>query len=148
DELVPVSQCGVDIPEHLDKAILKGLAVQPEDRFQSAEEFLNAIESQQVVEVPQAGSAQTGVSAKKKLSPVLIGGVAAAVAVVLGIGIAIGGNSGSSGGEASGGNSIAEALAPTVTIGGEEYSTALTELDLSDRGLTNEDIQGLEKMTN
>ena len=79
DELVPVSQCGVDIPEYLDKAILKGLAVQPEDRFQSAEEFLNAIESQQVVEVPQAGSAQPAVPAKKKLSPVLIGGVAAAV---------------------------------------------------------------------
>ena len=148
DELVPVSQCGVDIPEYLDKAILKGLAVQPEDRFQSAEEFLNAIESQQVVEVPQAGSAQPGTPAKKKLSPVLIGGVAAAVAVVLGIGIAIGGNSGGSGGEAGGGNPIAEALAPTVTIGGEEYSTALTELDLSDRGLTNEDIHGLAEMTN
>ena len=52
DTLVPVSQCGVDIPEYLDKAILKGLAVQPEDRFQNAEEFLSAIESQQVVEVP------------------------------------------------------------------------------------------------
>ena len=65
DELVPVSQCGVDIPEYLDKAILKGLAVQPEDRFQSAEEFLNAIESQQVVEVPQAGSAQPAAPTKK-----------------------------------------------------------------------------------
>ena len=36
DELVPISQCGIDIPEYLDKAILKGLAVQPEDRFQNA----------------------------------------------------------------------------------------------------------------
>ena len=35
DTLVPVSQCGIEIPEYLDKAILKGLAVQPEDRFQS-----------------------------------------------------------------------------------------------------------------
>ena len=148
DELVPVSQCGVDIPEYLDKAILKGLAVQPEDRFQSAEEFLEAIENQQVVEVPQAGAAQPAVPAKKKLSPVLIGGVAAAVVVVLGIGIAIGGNSGGSGGEASGGNSIAEALAPTVTIGGEEYSTALEELDLSYQDLTDSDIQGLSEMTN
>ena len=149
DELVPVSQCGVDIPEYLDKAILKGLAVQPEDRFQNAQEFLDAIETQQVVEVPRAGTAQPAAPTKKKLSPVLIGGVAAAViAVAVGFGIAIGGNSSGSGGEKGGGNPIAEALAPTVTIGGEEYSTALTELDLSDRGLTNEDIQGLEKMTN
>ena len=147
DELVPVSQCGVDIPEYLDKAILKGLAVQPEDRFQSAEEFLNAIESQQVVEVPQAGATQPAASAKKKLNPVLIGGVAAAVAVVLGIGIAIGGNSGGSGGEAGGGNSIAEALAPTVTIGGEEYSTALEELDLSGKNLTDADLTNLSQMS-
>ena len=147
DEMVPVSQCGVDIPEYLDKAILKGLAVQPEDRFQSAEEFLNAIESQQVVEVPQAGAAQPGIPAKKKLSPALIGGVAAAVAVVLGIGIAIGGNSGSSGGEAGGGNPIAEALAPTVTIGGEQYSTAVKELDLRGGGLTNADLAPLGQMT-
>ncbi|MBS6356070.1 serine/threonine protein kinase, partial [Oscillibacter sp.] len=52
DTLVPISQCGIEIPEYLDKAILKGLAVQPEDRFQNAAEFLDAIESQQVVEVP------------------------------------------------------------------------------------------------
>ena len=147
DELVPVSQCGVDIPEYLDKAILKGLAVQPEDRFQSAEEFLNAIESQQVVEVPQAGAAQPAAPAKKKLNPVLIGGVAAAVAVVLGIGVAIGGNSSRSGGEAGGGNSIAEALAPTVTIGGEEYSTALEELDLSGKNLTDADLTNLSQMS-
>ena len=147
DELVPVSQCGIDIPEYLDKAILKGLAVQPEDRFQSAEEFLEAIESRQVVEVPQAGAAQPAASAKKKLNPVLIGGVAAAVAVVLGIGIAIGGNSSRSGGEAGGGNSIAEALAPTVNIGGEEYSTALTELDLSGKNLTDADLTNLSQMS-
>ena len=147
DELVPVSQCGVDIPEYLDKAILKGLAVQPEDRFQSAEEFLEAIESQQVVEVPRAGAAQPAAPAKKKLNPVLIGGVAAAVAVVLGIGVAIGGNSSRSGGEAGGGNSIAEALAPTVNIGGEEYSTALTELDLSGKNLTDADLTNLSQMS-
>ena len=51
DELVPISELGIDIPEYLDKAILKGLAVQPEDRFQSATEFLEAIESQRVVAV-------------------------------------------------------------------------------------------------
>ena len=49
--------------------------------------ILGAIENQQVVEVPQAGAAQPAVPAKKKLSPVLIGGVAAAVVVVLGIGM-------------------------------------------------------------
>ena len=54
DELVPISQLGIDIPEYLDKAILKGLAVQPEDRFQTAEEFLNALEGQQVVFYPEA----------------------------------------------------------------------------------------------
>ena len=35
---------GVEIPLYLERAILKGLAVQPEDRFQSAAEFLEAIE--------------------------------------------------------------------------------------------------------
>ena len=148
DELVPVSQCGVDIPEYLDKAILKGLAVQPEDRFQSAEEFLNAIESQQVVEVPQAGSAQPAAPTKKKLSPVLIGGVAAAViAVAVGLGIAIGGGGNPSSAEegAESENPIAEALAPTVTIGGEEYSTALTELELDGTALTEADYQTLQQ---
>ena len=56
DELVPVSQVLPEIPEWLDKAILKGLAIQPEDRFQSAAEFLDAIENQLVVEVPAAGA--------------------------------------------------------------------------------------------
>ena len=71
DTLVPVSQCGVDIPEYLDKVILKGLAVQPEDRFQSAAEFLEAIESQQVVEVPPSGSAsaQSAQPERKRFKP-------------------------------------------------------------------------------
>ena len=33
DRLVPVSQAGIEIPEYLDRAILKGLAVQPPHRF-------------------------------------------------------------------------------------------------------------------
>ena len=49
DELVPPSQMGVEIPLYLERAILKGLAVQPEDRFQTAGEFLEALESQEVV---------------------------------------------------------------------------------------------------
>ena len=57
DELVPVSQVLPDIPEWLDRAILKGLAVQPENRFQSAAEFLDAVENQIVVEAPGAAPA-------------------------------------------------------------------------------------------
>ncbi len=134
DELVPVSQCGVDIPEYLDKAILKGLAVQPEDRFQSAEEFLNAIESQQVVEVPRAGAAQPAAPAKKKLNPVLIGGAAAAViAVVIGFGVMGGG-----------GNPVTEALAPTITIAGQQVSAADNFLELVDGTLTDADIAAMK----
>ena len=147
DTLVPVSQCGVDIPEYLDKAILKGLAVQPEDRFQSAQEFLDAIENQQVVEVPvSGGQAAAPAPEKKKIHPAWIAGIAAVVVLAVGVGVVIGGG-GSDGGQEGGGNAVVEALAPKVTIGGEEYSTALTELDLSDQGLTNEDIQGLAEMT-
>ena len=147
DTLVPVSQCGVDIPEYLDKAILKGLAVQPEDRFQNAEEFLSAIESQQVVEVPGNTPAQSATSPeKKKVRPALIAGIAAAVVVVLGIGIAIGGGGGGTT-PASGGNPITEALAPKVTIAGQEYSTAVEELDFEGAGLTNADLAALSQMT-
>ena len=148
DELVPVSQCGVDIPEYLDKAILKGLAVQPEDRFQSAAEFLEAIESQQVVEVPGNAPAQSATSPeKKKVRPALIAGIAAAVVVVLGIGIAIGGGGGGTT-PASGGNPITEALAPKVTIAGQEYSTALTQLFLDDVLVDEADFQNLQEMKN
>ena len=52
DTLVPPSQAGVEIPLYLERAILKGLAVQPEDRFRTAGEFLEALESQEVVELP------------------------------------------------------------------------------------------------
>ena len=146
DTLVPISQCGIDIPEYLDKAILKGLAVQPEDRFQSAAEFLDAIESQQVVEVPvSGGNTASSAPEKKKVRPGLIAGLAAVVVVAIGIGIAIGGG-GSSGGD--GGSSITEALVPKVTIGGQAYSTALTELKLADQGLTDADIQDLGQLKN
>ena len=43
---------GVEIPLYLERAILKGLAVQLENRFQTAGEFLEALESQEVVELP------------------------------------------------------------------------------------------------
>ena len=54
DELVPPSQAGVELPLYLERAILKGLAVQPEDRFQTAAQFLETLESQTVAELPEA----------------------------------------------------------------------------------------------
>ena len=144
DTLVPISQCGIGIPEYLDKAILKGLAVQPEDRFQSAAEFLDAIESQRVVEVPVSGGAAAAPAPeKKKIKPALIAGLAAVVVVAVGVGMALGGGGGS--GSGGGGNPVSEALAPKVTIGGESYSTALTELELDGSNLTDADFQTLRE---
>jgi len=171
DTLTPVSQV-MDIPEWLDKAILKGLAVQPEDRFQSAAEFLDAIENQLVVEVPSAGQAAPA-PAKKKLNPLIIGGAAAVLVVAVGLGAVLGGRSsggspspnsgGNSGGENSGGGILGaitgqqddglpplqKAEVPSITIQGVEYSTDLRTLDLSRAGfLSDEDIQPLKYMIN
>ena len=147
DTLVPISQCGIDIPEYLDKAILKGLAVQPEDRFQNAQEFLDAIESQQVVEVPVSGGTAPAPE-KKKAKPALIAGIAAAVVVVLGIGIAIGGG-GRTAVDADGETvQLIQAEVPSITIAGQEYSTDLTELDLGSMYLTDADIEPLQYMVN
>ena len=145
DTLVPISQCGIEIPEYLDKAILKGLAVQPEDRFQSAAEFLEAIESQQVVEVPVSGAAAAPAPEKKKVKPARIAAIAAAAVVVLGVGIAIGGGGSSDG---DGGSSISEALAPKVTIAGQEFSAAEEFVELKDTTLTEADITTLQGMKN
>ena len=149
DELVPISQCGIEIPEYLDKAILKGLAVQPEDRFQNAQEFLDAIESQQVVEVPVSGGAAPAPAPEKKtVKPALIAGIAAAVVVVFALGSLFGDGGKETADGGVGGNPVAEALAPKVTIAGQEYSTALTELDLSGKGLTDADLAPLAEMKN
>ena len=151
DTLVPISQCGIDIPEYLDKAILKGLAVQPEDRFQSAAEFLDAIESQQVVEVPVSGGT-TPAPEKKKVKPALIAGLAALVVVAIGVGMALGGGTPASNTSDGGGGRddrpLLEAEVPSITIAGQEYSTDLRKLDLSDMGLTDADIQDLKYMIN
>lgn len=74
DELVAVSEVLPDTPDYINAAILKGLAVNAEDRFQSAQEFLDAIESQTVVEIPtkQIQDVQTQT---KKSPVVLIAGV-------------------------------------------------------------------------
>ena len=153
DTLVPPSQMGVEIPLYLERAILKGLAVQPEDRFQTAGEFLEALESQQVVELPSGQSGQTEAqppAKKKKPFPFILAG-AAAVAVVFAAGTFLGGGMGGaegSGGSGGGGNSVVEALAPKVTIAGQEYSSAETELDLSGQNLTDADLVSLGQMEN
>ena len=153
DTLVPISQCGIDIPEYLDKAILKGLAVQPEDRFQSAAEFLDAIESQQVVEVPVSGGT-TPAPEKKKIKPALIAGIAALVVVAIGVGMALGGGGtgGSSlpqtGAESENLPPLKQAAVPSVTIQGQEYSTDLRELDLESTQLTDADLQQIGYMIN
>ncbi len=149
DTLVPVSQVLPEIPEWLDKAILKGLAVQPEDRFQSAAEFLDAIENQLVVEVPAAGQTVPAQPAKKKLNPLMLGGIAAAIVVVLGLGAVLGGRGGGNGDGGNGG--IMEALAPKVTIAGHEYSANAEELNLGDLGelvWTEEDLETIQGMPN
>ena len=145
DELVPVSQAGVDIPEWLDKAILKGLAVQPEDRFQSAAEFLDAIENQLVVDVPTVGAPAQ--PAKKKLNPLIIGGVAAAIVAAVGLGAVLGGRGGGNGDGGNGdGGGIMEALAPKVTIAGQEVSTATEFLELKDGTLTGADVETMKQL--
>ncbi len=50
DELVAPSSRGVKLPAYLEDAILKGLEVKAEDRYQSAEEFLSVIEQGQLNE--------------------------------------------------------------------------------------------------
>ena len=150
DTLVPISQCGIEIPEYLDKAILKGLAVQPEDRFQSAAEFLDAIESRQVVEVPvSGGTAPAPAPEKKKVKPALIVGIAAAVVAVLSIGIAIGGGGGKTAVDADGEEiQLVEAEVPSITIRGQVYSTDITELSLDESALTDAEFGQLKYMVN
>ena len=153
DELVPISQCGIDIPEYLDKAILKGLAVQPEDRFQSAAEFLDAIEQQQIVEVPVSGGAAApstaggqldALIAKIRQKPKLYGAIAAAAVVVL---VALTTLTGG-GGSGRGGGDLLPTEVPSITIAGQEYSTDEKNLDLQGMGLTDADIQDLKYMVN
>ena len=177
DTLVPPSQAGAEIPEYLERAILKGLAVQPEDRFQTAAEFLDALENQRLVEVPAAQDAGSrggenqnqsalegelaGKPARKRPLPLLVGGAAAAVILAVGIGYFAGGfgrPAGDAGADGAGGSAAvaeneksdlaAEVDAPKVTIAGEEYSTAAKELRLEGKGLTDADLVPLGQMTN
>ena len=172
DTLVPPSQAGVEIPLYLERAILKGLAVQPEDRFRTAGEFLEALESQEVVELPggpgkgqgadsgsqgQPGQQARGSQANPKKSPLTkIAAAAAAAAVAFAaVALVVSRNPpAGAGGEGGSGQDIAvqedtqpEAPVPTVTIAGEEYPVNLEELDLSGKSLTDSDLTNLEQMT-
>ena len=147
DELVPVSQAGVEVPEWLDKAILKGLAVQPEDRFQSAAEFLDAIENQLVVDVPAAGQTAPAQPVKKKFNPLVIGGIAAAIVVAVGLGAVLGGRGGGNGDGGNGdGGGIMEALVPKVTIAGQEVSANVEVLELVDGTFTDADVEAMKQL--
>ncbi len=176
DTLIPPSEAGAEIPLYLERAILKGLAVQPEDRFQTAEKFLEAIETQQVMELPGEKKEQippeispARSAAGRRLRPVLIGGTVAAAAAavfllgsVLGTGKDLGQETvfetpadGTQAQESAGQENLSgrdkkrmeEALAPKVTICGNTYSSAAAELRLENMELSEEDFQTLSGMT-
>ena len=171
DELVPISQAGIEIPEYLDKAILKGLAVQPEDRFQSAAEFLEATSASgwwrcpspagRPAAAPTVGGQVDALIGKVKQKPRLYGAIAAAAAVVLiAAGVLGGGNSvpDDPGGDLSaveGGEVSQQPELPepepepepvTLTIAGEEHSSNDTYLSLWQVELTAEDIETICQM--
>ncbi|HJB07807.1 MAG TPA: hypothetical protein H9716_08080 [Candidatus Enterocloster faecavium] len=169
---MPPSETGAEIPLYLERAILKGLAVQPEDRFQTAGEFLEALESQEVVELAggpgngqEAGSGSQGqqvqesqAQPKKFLLGKIAGAAVFAAVVFAAVALFIsrspsgepGGAAGpgSSGQENAGlGNAEADAPVPTVMIAGEEYPVNLEELDLSGKNLADSDLTNLKQMT-
>ena len=125
------------------------MAVQPEDRFQTAAEFLDAIENQLVVDLPPQPGQAAEAPAKKKVKPAMIGGIAAAVlALVIGVGVLGGGGSSSDSGESNSMTPLIKAEVPSITIAGQEYSTDLRELRLESMYLANADIEPLKYMVN
>lgn len=60
DDIVPPTQKGAEIEQNLENAILKALALDPEQRFQSVEEFYDTVKENLHVEVPK------GTEGKKK----------------------------------------------------------------------------------
>ena len=174
DALVPPSEAGAEIPLYLERAILKGLAVQPEDRFQTAGEFLEALESQKVVEFTGSDREETlqkqqvrGQEKRKKgrLAAAVCGIGALALAAVLFLGTGQSGTPDSApasepAGEVQGTNvptqetlspqesrRMEEAAAPKVTICGESYSTALRELRLEEAEFEEADYEAISQMT-
>ena len=174
DTLVPPSEAGAEIPLYLERAILKGLAVQPEDRFQTAGEFLEALESQKVVELTGSGREETlqkqqvrsqEKRKKGRLAAAVCGIGALALAAVLFLGTGQSGTPDSApasepAGDVQGTNvptqetlspqesrRMEEAAAPKVTICGESYSTALRELRLEEAEFEEADYEAISQMT-
>ena len=174
DTLVPPSEAGAEIPLYLERAILKGLAVQPEDRFQTAGEFLEALESQNVVELTGSGREETlqkqqvrsqEKRKKGRLAAAVCGIGALALAAVLFLGTGQSGTPDSApasepAGDVQGTNvptqetlspqesrRMEEAAAPKVTICGESYSTALRELRLEEAEFEEADYEAISQMT-
>ena len=174
DTLVPPSEAGTEIPLYLERAILKGLAVQPEDRFQTAGEFLEALESQKVVEFTGSDREETlqkqqvrsqEKRKKGRLAAAVCGIGALALAAVLFLGTGQSGTPDSApasepAGEVQGTNvptqetlspqeirRMEEAAAPKVTICGESYSTALRELRLEEAEFEEADYEAISQMT-
>ena len=82
-----------DIPEHLEKSILKGLTVHLKGRFQSAVQFRKVIEFQWVM--PDTAPAAPTVPAENRTQVVLFAGIAAAVRLLTaGAGCFAGGSTG------------------------------------------------------
>ena len=174
DTLVPPSEAGAEIPLYLERAILKRLAVQPEDRFQTAGEFLEALESQNVVELTGSGREETlqkqqvrsqEKRKKGRLAAAVCGIGALALAAVLFLGTGQSGPPDSApasepAGDVQGTNvptqetlspqesrRMEEAAAPKVTICGESYSTALRELRLEEAEFEEADYEAISQMT-
>ena len=70
DDLIPISTRGIDIPAGLEDAILKGLEVRPEDRYQSMEDFRAAIEAAGCLPASQAWHAEAHVYPAPEPTPV------------------------------------------------------------------------------
>ncbi|MCH5266091.1 MAG: serine/threonine protein kinase [Lachnospiraceae bacterium] len=110
DDLVPLGTLGIDIPQEVEDAIYHGMGVQPQDRYQTMEEFKQALLGQSPVQAvnPQTTPPYTGQGTpsaqmepqstlagqpdtnagevpeqKKWMKPLVIGGAAAAAVVVL-----------------------------------------------------------------
>ena len=153
DTLVPISQCGIDIPEYLDKAILKGLAVQPRTGSSPQRNSWTPSSPNRWWRCPPpAAWLLPRPPEKKKIKPALIAAIAVAVVVVFALGSLFGGGGG---GSESGGDvsdalpPLIQAEVPFVTIAGQEYSTDERHLEIgTDAPLSQEDLDQLGYMVN
>ena len=85
DTLLPPARRGADVPVWLDRAVRKGLAVRPEDRFADAGEFLDVLKREETVALPRpsgpAGWVEAVLSGVQDRTAFL--GVLVAAAIVL-----------------------------------------------------------------